>query len=117
MGFEREERSRDMATVTKLERDPVTLDSKHYKVEAENDAVRVVRIRYGPREKSVMHQHPSGAVVFLEDGEFTFTYPDGRIEPIKAKRGEFIAFEEPWEHLPESKSDKPFEALYIEVKR
>ena len=35
--------------------DPVKADSKHYTVEFENDKVRVVRIRYGTREKSVMH--------------------------------------------------------------
>jgi len=32
-----------------FERDPVKLDSKHYKVELENERVRVVRIRYGAR--------------------------------------------------------------------
>jgi quercetin dioxygenase-like cupin family protein len=106
-----------MATATRLERDPVVLDSKHYTVEAENDAVRVVRIRYGPREKSVMHQHPPGVGVFLADGTFTFTYPDGRVEEISAKRGDFLAFDEVWEHLPESKSDRDFEAIYVEVKR
>ncbi len=38
--------------------DPVKVDSKHYKIEFENDRVRVVRIKYGPGEKSVMHSHP-----------------------------------------------------------
>jgi hypothetical protein len=32
--------------------DPVKVDPKHYKVEFENDRVRVVRIKYGPGEKS-----------------------------------------------------------------
>jgi quercetin dioxygenase-like cupin family protein len=35
--------------------DPVRVDSKHYKVEFENDRVRVVRISYAPGERSVMH--------------------------------------------------------------
>src|SRR2546422_5729557 len=39
--------------------DAVKVDPKHYKVELENDRVRVVRITYGPREKSVMHGHRS----------------------------------------------------------
>ena len=38
--------------------DPVHVDSKHYTVEAENDRVRVLRVKYGPREKSVMHRTP-----------------------------------------------------------
>ena len=45
--------------------DPVTVDAKHYAVEAENDRVRVLRVKYGPREKSVMHAHPSVVAVFL----------------------------------------------------
>jgi quercetin dioxygenase-like cupin family protein len=36
----------------------VKVDSKHYKVELENDQVRVLRIQSGPGEKSVMHSHP-----------------------------------------------------------
>ena len=35
--------------------DPLKVDPKHYKVEFENDRVRVLRITYGPREKSVIH--------------------------------------------------------------
>jgi hypothetical protein len=34
--------------------DAVKVDPKHYKVEFENDQVRVLRITYGPGEKSVM---------------------------------------------------------------
>lgn len=45
--------------------DPVKVDAKHYTIVAENDRVRVVRARYGPREKSVMHGHPSLVAVFL----------------------------------------------------
>ena len=54
--------------------DAVKVDSKHYKVEFENDQVRVLRITYGPGEKSVMHEHPDAYAVFLTDvnGKFTF---------------------------------------------
>jgi hypothetical protein len=41
-----------------MAQDPINVDPKHYKVEMENDRVRVLRIRYGPHEKSVMHGHP-----------------------------------------------------------
>jgi zona occludens toxin (predicted ATPase) len=105
-----------MTTATQLERDAVTLDPKHYSVEAENDDVRIVRIRYGPKEKSVMHQHRRGVGIFLTDGDHMFTFPDGKTERVSAKRGEFLIFEEPWEHLPESLSDSDFEAVYVELK-
>ncbi len=107
-----------MATAPRpaLERDPVKLDPKHYKVELENDRVRIVRISYGPNEKSVMHQHPPGVGVFLTDGDFKFTFPDGRIEELHQKAGDFLNFDERWEHVPENLTNKPFQALYIELK-
>ena len=57
--------------------DPVTVNAKHYKVEFENDQVRVLRITYGPHEKSVMHEHPDAMAIFLTDGKAKFTLPDG----------------------------------------
>ena len=57
--------------------DPTKVDSKHYKVEFENDQMRVLRISYGPHEKSVMHSHPEGVVIFLTDAKGRFTLPDG----------------------------------------
>ena len=105
-----------MATSAKLERDCVEADPKHYTVEAENDGVRVVRIRYGPREKSVMHRHARGVGIFLTDGNFEFTHPDGRVENITAKRGELLIMEEPWEHNVVNLADAPFEGVYVEVK-
>jgi uncharacterized membrane protein (UPF0127 family) len=40
-------------------KDPVQTDPTHYAIELENEKVRVLRIKYGPKEKSVMHGHPS----------------------------------------------------------
>ena len=45
--------------------DPVKVDAKHYKVEFENESVRVLRISYAPGEKSVMHYHPNAVAVYL----------------------------------------------------
>ena len=45
--------------------DPVKAYSRHYTVEFENDKIRVVRIKYGAKEKSVMHRHPESVSVFL----------------------------------------------------
>ena len=58
--------------------DATKVDPKHYKVEFENDQVRVVRISYGPHEKSVMHEHAPGVLVFLTDGKGIMTFPDGK---------------------------------------
>src|SRR5882724_2702003 len=95
--------------------DPVVVDSKHYKVELENERVRVLRIKYGPHEKSTMHSHPASIAVFVTDGHARFTYPDGKTEDVKAKTGQVMYFP-PLEHLPENLSDKPFEVIGIELK-
>lgn len=95
--------------------DPVQIDPRHYKVEFENDRVRVVRIKYGPREKSVMHSHPESVAVFLTDAHAKFTYPDGRTEDIQANAGS-VQHMDAFSHLPESLSNKPFEVIQIELK-
>jgi hypothetical protein len=108
-----------MATAPRpaLERDPVKLDPKHYKVESETDRFRIVRINYGPNEKSPMHQHLPSVAIMLTDAAFKFTYPDGRSEEFQKKAGEFMSSDEPWEHQPENLGNKPFEALIIEIKK
>ena len=95
--------------------DPVKVDSKHYTVEIENQKVRVLRIKYGPHEKSQMHSHPALVAIMLTDCHVRFTYPDGKTEEITAKAGEvrhFAAFA----HLPENLSDQPFETIGVELK-
>jgi hypothetical protein len=37
--------------------------------------VRVLRIHYGPHEKSVMHEHPNSVAVFLTDGQVKWKTP------------------------------------------
>jgi quercetin dioxygenase-like cupin family protein len=95
--------------------DPVTVDSKHYKVESENDQVRVLRITYGPHEKSVMHEHPASVAVFLTDGQGRFTLPDGTTQDIPIKAGT-VQWNEGGKHLPENTGDKPFELILVELK-
>jgi quercetin dioxygenase-like cupin family protein len=95
--------------------DPAHVDSKHYKIEAENDRVRVLRVKYGPREKSVMHGHPNVVAVFLTENSGRFTFPDGRTEERSWKAGESMVM--PAEnHLPENLSDNPLELVLIELK-
>ena len=96
--------------------DPVKVDSQHYKVEFENERVRVVRIKYGPGEKSVMHSHPESVAVFLTDAHAKFTYPDWRTEDINANAGT-VQHMDAFTHLPESLSKTPFEVIQVELKR
>ncbi len=102
-------------TQTALAQDAIKVDSTHYKVEFENDQVRVLRITYGPGEKSVMHEHPAGVAVLLNDQSTKFTFPDGKTEEISGKAGQTIWFPAV-KHLPENPTDKPFELIFVEIK-
>ena len=72
--------------------DPVKLDPQHYKVEFENDRVRVLRVNYGPREKSVMHSHPDGIGLFLtsQHSRFSFTKRTIHRKPFQSRRSEVV---------------------------
>ena len=98
-----------------LAQDPVKVDPKHYKVQFENDRVRVLRISYGPHEKSVMHEHPAGVAVYITDINVKFTLPDGKTEELHGKAGE-TSWAAAGKHLPENLSDKPFEGILVELK-
>jgi len=95
--------------------DPVNADSKHYTVEFENDKVRVVRINYGAKEKSVMHAHPESITVFLNDCKARFTYPDGKSEDFEGKAGQVVHMDA-FEHDPVNLGGA-FEAIQIELKK
>lgn len=95
--------------------DPVKVDPKHYKVELENDRVRVLRITYGPREKSLMHGHPASLAVFLTENRGRFTFPDGKSEDRSWTAGQTMLM--PAEnHLPENLTDQSLELILVELK-
>jgi hypothetical protein len=96
--------------------DPVKLDSKHYKVVIDNDEVRVLRAKYGPHEKSVMHEHPASVAVFMTDGHVKFTLPDGTSQDTNIKAHDAI-WSEAGKHLPENVGDKPMEVVVVELKK
>jgi quercetin dioxygenase-like cupin family protein len=95
--------------------DAVKVDAKHYKVEFENDQVRVLRITYGPHEKSAMHSHPASVIVFLNDAHAKFTMPGGKTKDVVVKAGT-VQWSEPTTHLPENLDNKGFEVIQVELK-
>ena len=103
------------APLVVIAQDPVKVDAKHYKVEFENDQVRVLRITYGPGEKSVMHEHPGAVAVFLSGGKVKFTNADGTTQEQDTKAGT-SQWTPAGKHLPENIGTKPFEVLLVEVK-
>ena len=103
-------------TPAALAQDPTAVDSKHYQVVLENEQVRVLRITYGPHEKSVMHNHPAGVAVMLADNHVRFNLPDGEAVEQHSKAGDAM-WTEAGKHLPENLSDQPLEVILVEMKK
>ena len=103
------------AGAPKITQDPVKVDPKHYKVVLNNDQFRVLRVKYGPHEKSVMHEHPASVAVFITDGHAKFTLPDGTSQDSNSKAHD-ATWADAGKHLPENVGDKPFEVIVVELK-
>jgi quercetin dioxygenase-like cupin family protein len=101
---------------TAIAQDPTVVEAKHYKVAFENDDVQVVDVHYGPHEKSKMHEHPGGVVVYVTEGHLKFTDQDGKVKEVFAKPGE-ARFFPPFRHMVENLSGKPFSAVYVGLKK
>jgi len=94
--------------------DAVTADPRHYSVSFENELVRLLRVRYGAGERSVMHRHPASCAVFLTDQTFNFTLPDGTTEPASVPSGA-LGCSDANVHLPDNIA-KAAEFIMIEFK-
>lgn len=96
--------------------DPVKVDPKHYKIEMENDQVRVLRVRIGPGESTPVHEHGlNRVVVYLTDMNFRVTGDDGKPQMVTHQAGE-VSWGTPTRHKEENVSNKPFEVVVVEVK-
>ena len=104
------------ATTQPAAQDPVQVDPKHYLVEFENDRVRVLRVKFGPHEKSVMHGHPEGISISLTGRDMKFNLPNGRMRHLLGRAGDVVWYEA-HEHLAENLSAQPYEGIHIELKK
>src|SRR6202158_1125035 len=95
--------------------DAVKVDPKHYTVVSENDQVRILKVHYGPHEKSVMHTHPATAAVFLTDAQGQVIFPDGQNQDFTSKAGE-PQYAASTVHLPENTGDKAMDIIVVELK-
>lgn len=100
--------------VSKL--DPVKIDARHYRVEFENDQVRVIHARFGPHESTPLHEHTLNRVtVFLTNSKIRVTGADGKVTMTERKAGDAV-WSTPATHQEENLSDRPFEVIAVEIK-
>jgi quercetin dioxygenase-like cupin family protein len=85
------------------------------KLEIENQWVRVFRVTQAPHEKTPMHEHPSSVVVYLTDVNQKITGQDGRVHNLKKKARE-VAYFDSIREAEENVSNKPLEAVIVELK-
>lgn len=97
-------------------KDPLKVAPKNYKVEFENDQVRVVRVKFAPGETVAMHEHATNRVaVGLRDQDFRITTAEGVVQTPKRKTGE-ASWGTPVTHKEENLSKQPFELIMIDMK-
>jgi quercetin dioxygenase-like cupin family protein len=96
--------------------DPVKVDPKHYKVELDNDQVRVIRVKFGPGEGAPMHEHQlNRVVVFLTDQNIRITGASGDAFTATNKAAE-VSWGLPAKHAEVNLNKTPFEAIMVELK-
>jgi len=86
---------------TKL--DPPAVDPTHYKVELENEFVRVLRVHFGPHEKGQTHEHILNRVVVYMNDQTNAKADDARIAGAAT-------------HAEENTSAQPADRIAVELK-
>lgn len=89
------------APATKL--DPTVVDTTHYKIEFENDQVRVLRVHYGAHETGAPHEHMlNRVVVYMND------QPGAKADDVRMSG--------PATHTERNDGDQPADRIAIEIK-
>jgi quercetin dioxygenase-like cupin family protein len=98
--------------------DPVIADPQHYHLEFQNQWVRIIREKIGPRENTARQQRPEpgSVVVFLTDQNIFETQEDGSARVVRHQAGD-VAWQPAGAHKDETRSDATFESVEIEPKK
>jgi len=83
--------------------DPTVVDQRHYKIEFENDQVRVLRVHYEAHDEGARHEHLlNRVVVYLND------QPGAKADDVRMSG--------PAVHTEQNASDQPADRIAIELK-
>jgi hypothetical protein len=83
--------------------DPPSVDAQHYSVVLENEHVRVLRVKFGPREQGGRHEHILNRVVVYMNDQSNARAGDVRMAGAAT-------------HAEENASDQPAERIAVELK-
>lgn len=86
-----------------LKLDPTVVDPKHYKVEFENDKVRVLRVHYDPHDQGELHEHILNRVVLYLNDQPGAKADDVRIAGTAT-------------HTEQNASSQPADRIAVELK-
>lgn len=111
------------STITVFAQDPLKTLPRNYKLEFENEWVKVVRVHYGAKEKIAAHDHTEtgAAYVYLNDsGPVVFRHIGlsyGAVTRAAVKAGSFRLYKAVKEvHEVENNNDTPSDFLRVEFK-
>lgn len=96
--------------------DPVKLSPNVYKVEFENDQVRVVRVHFAAHQQVPEHEHlVNRAVVYLTAQHSKITASDGKSEDSQHEAGQ-VSWGGPAKHKEENLLATPVDVIMVEFK-
>ncbi|MEW6733431.1 MAG: hypothetical protein AB1489_19040 [Acidobacteriota bacterium] len=106
-----------LAIVSKAQ-DVVKVSPNDYKLQFENQDIRIIKINVPPGNKTPTHNHPDSVVVILSPSIVRHTEADGKISqtPPSLKRGD-IVFAPQVTHSMEQIGTTTFTAFQIELKK
>jgi len=96
--------------------DPLKAAPQLYKLEFENPQVRVFRVKMPPHVKVPLHEHVLNRVVVYMTDQNTSTTPEGGKTEVGSHKAAEASWGGPAKHREENLSDKPFEAVVVELK-
>jgi hypothetical protein len=97
-------------------RDVLAVDPKHYRLDMENDKVRVLRLALQGDETVPVHDDRAGLLVCVTECHIRFMRPDGSVQDIHLQAGETRWVSEDTRSA-KNLSPMPMEMLYIEMKK
>ena len=96
--------------------DPLKVSPGVYKLEFENDQVRVMRVKFAAHQQVPQHEHVlNRVVVYLTDQHSKITASDGKVDDSQHKAGQ-VSWGGPAKHTEQNVMDTPVELIVVEFK-